>query len=264
MKKYTKGIVGLTCLGLLLGGVLLSSQGQADEEKVYIPERDVRSSIINAIQNTSEEIVENETPTLSQIESLDNELYIGGTPELRSLEGLNYAKNVKHLRMESMYGVSDYRPIGQMENLETFFVYPSHSMEETNKLSDINFVKNLTKLKSFTAMGFPVVDLTPFNELPNLEEVRISNSFPSNYTVSVDRSEKSTVIKNPVTYSSQFSQNFVQEITANADVTIDGNNLVIENINELSDAIDLTVHATAGSNGQYSYYLNYTIEINWY
>lgn len=264
MKKTIRGIVGLGCLGLLLGGLLISAQGKADEEKVYIPERDVRTAIINAIQRNEEEIVENETPTLSQIEELDNDLYIGGNPELRSLEGLNYATNVKHLRMESMYDVSDYRPVGQMENLETFFVYPSHSMEETNKLSDINFVKSLTKLKSFTAIGFPVLDLTPFNNLQQLEEIQISNYFPSNYTVSVDRNEKSVVIENPVVYSSQFSQNFVQNVSVNADVTIDNNNFLIENIDENSETLELTVHATAGSNGEYSYYLNYTIGINWY
>lgn len=241
-KKWVKtGAITLGMVASLLVGTKLSG---ADEKKVYIPDDEVRSTIVRELNGYSdpetggELVIENELPTVSQM----NQLETVSLSNVRTFEGLQYAKNAKELYFApAPEEVVDLKPIAKMESLERFFCY---AFNQTTTPFDISVFGGLKNLK-FLDFGYNVsiFDFSPLSNVKTLEGLRANGGglveFPPVY---VDKQSKSFKMKHPVTYSTQFDGGGREvESTAvadneiglgEADVVLKGDKLTVSNISE--------------------------------
>lgn len=161
--KFEK-LFGL-CLLLVCSFCWGVSEVSADESKVYIPCSDLRESVIQYSQIENNEIIENELPTIKQIQNVEGEIFAGC---FGSLEGVQYAKNASKLNC-SGFGVMDFRPITGMTNLEEFYSYAAGIDELPDAILDIRPFGKLKKIKSLQFGAADIQDLTVLDELPNIE-----------------------------------------------------------------------------------------------
>lgn len=268
--KIRKLFFSVLVVGFVVGGISFN-QGMADEKRVFIPDEETRERIITEITANGGEVVENETPTVSQMESI-TELNLDGGNRIelgdgtRSIEGIDYAKNVKTIRLSDMVNLKDYRPLGEMTNLESLYIFHGADSEEFLREKEIGFVENLASLKVFSG-DYPVLDLTPFNNLDHLNRLYIMTNIRSSTKLSVSGETKSVTIANPVTYSKQFSKNFEQEIydANNSDVLVSGENITISNIPEGVEELELLINASSNSEDGYNLYnLRLILDVVWY
>lgn len=258
-------LLGIGAIALIVGGALLSGQGQANEQKVFIPGSDVRREVLRYFEeNTGEEIV-GELPTVSQMEEIVGDFSVSGSNSERSLEGLQYLKNVDTMILEGLPELVDYRPIGEMTNLEYLQMSYSGGGDYVVGNSSLSFVENLSKLKTFVGSQNVSLDLTPLSGLKNLERISLNGTMTSDSKLPISRSNRAVAIGNPITYSAQFEDNFNEEISvSDGDLTVSGDNIFVTNIPEEVDTLEFYFNTRAGANQEFEYNVQYNVELNWY
>lgn len=102
--------------------------------------------------------------TASDLEQLKE--LTGNNMGIKSLEGLEYAKNLTRLSLVRNQ-ISDLSPIRNLSSLTSLNM-------EANPISDISPVSNLTRLIMISFMATPVSDLVPLSQLNHLEFVNFS------------------------------------------------------------------------------------------
>lgn len=281
MKKSHKLLIGVGLVSLFSLGILVGKHGDADERKIYIPSAGIREKLVMEIGDAEENnLVENELPTslqLSQIEKdhmiIQNKQNDAGTnyEKVFSLDGLQEVKNTKGISLLMFNNVIDYRPLGEMTNLEHIQLYldTSNSDSAVNKPVDVSFVEKLKKLRIFDGGGLPVLDLTPFNTLDNIEKVFMSGTVEGGAPIAVSKKNKSTIVANPVTYSKQFDHAILKVGAYDLDgnevpVTVSGDNFFVSGINEETNALTFEIEKTDPENNYISHTLRYTCPISWY
>lgn len=254
---------------------MVGTNMSANEKKVYIPDEYLREDILEQAkwnpETGEEEIIEDGLPTISQMERV-SDLRSFSSGRIRSLEGLQYAGNVKSLYYSPYEDhVVDFRPISEMENLESFFCY---SFNDTQKTAlDISPFSKMKSLK-YLHLGYAkVFDFSPLSESDSLEQVSIVEStmmeFPEMY---VDRTTRKLVMSHPVTYSTQFDGR--REVEANlvntqgeqigeADITVDGKKIMINDIDEGSVKIEFSFLAKS-QDGNFEAESSCVVPIIWY
>lgn len=269
MKKWVKVCSILAIGGIIGSGLFFTANGSADEEKAYIPDSKVRETLISFIENSEEgALVENELPTISQLEKLDSYINVHGD-QIRSLEGMEHLKNVKELQAVQLTNVMDYRPIGGMTSLEWLNLYqPSSNLEGINETS-LSFVKELKQLKAFQAANFNTFDLTPFNELEHLTTISISgNEYRTDIPQMISKTTRQVEIINPVRLSKQFDGAQI-EVEAydgqrQLDPSYENGVIVVPDIDIQSTTIEIRVSANnSSSTGEYVYSTMFTIPLRW-
>ncbi|MBP1046488.1 hypothetical protein I6N96_09340 [Enterococcus sp. BWM-S5] len=274
MKKSVK--VSLSFLAVstaIVASFVLGQRTTADEKKVYIPDESIRASVIGQAgwnpETGEEEVIENELPTVSQMERVES-LQFGG---VRSLEGIQYAKNVRYLSYSlPANDVVDFRPLAEMENLETLSIHASS--EEGDKVLDISAFSELKNLKRLD-LGYyvQVLDFSPLSELENLEKILVTGTggveLPTMY---VSRASRELIMSHPVTYSTQLDgEQSVQaygldssgEYGDTVEVHLDGNRVTASNLDESIARIEFSfnVFSTDGMSGAQT---NCSVPIIWY
>ncbi|WP_348921819.1 hypothetical protein [Enterococcus rotai] len=248
-KKWVKtGAITLGMVASLLVGTKLSG---ADEKKVYIPDDEVRSTIVRELNGysdpeTGEELViENELPTVRQMNQLENLSFYN----VSSFEGLQHAKNAKRLYYAPEDNeVIDFRPIAKMEKLEEFFCY---SFNQTTTPFDISAFGELKHLNSLNfGYNVSIFDFSPLSNVKTLKSLHAYGGgmveFPAVY---VDQTTKSFKMKHPVKYSTQFdggnkeieAMEFAgnEEALGNVDVLLKEDKVIVSNISKDAAKIHL-------------------------
>ncbi|MCB5951618.1 hypothetical protein LI951_06030 [Enterococcus sp. BWT-B8] len=277
MKKSVKTVL-LSLLGgaaILALGLILGQSTTANERKVYIPDDNLRSEIVEQVkwnpETGEEEPVENELPTVSQMERLEQL----SASNVSSLEGLQFAKNVTSLSYTAstdLY-VVDFRPISGMDSLEQFFCYSFEPGRSTPvDITPFGELKNLKTLH----LGYygSVFDFSPLSDLENLERVTAVGygrvEFPAVY---VDRTTKTFNMRHPVTYSTQFDGTCGVEATlweadeeagaiGEAQLTLEDQKITISNIEEETTTIQFTFSASS-QDGNFDAVTNCVVPIIW-
>lgn len=266
--KMKSKLLGVGITVLMLGGGFLAAQGQANETKVYIPGSDVRREVARYYEeNTGEELTE-ELPTVSQMEAIEGEFSISGSnsgyPE-RSLEGLQYLKNVDTMILEGLPDLIDYRPIGEMTGLKYLQMSYSGGSDYVVGNSDLSFVENLNELRVFVGSQNVSLDMTPLSGLEKLEKINLGGTLTSDSKLPISRDVKTVSIGNPIAYSTQFENNFNENISvSDGDATVSGENIFVADIPEGTEALEFYFNASAGENQEFVYNLQYIVELNWY
>ncbi|WP_086314241.1 hypothetical protein A5821_001843 [Enterococcus sp. 7F3_DIV0205] len=269
MKKWVKIFSVLTIVGMVLGGLFYTTNGNANEESAYIPDPIVRETLIKAIEASEENlVVENELPTISQLEKVNSYVNVHGE-QIRSLEGMEYLKNVKELQAVQLTNVMDYRPIGGMTSLEWINLYqPSANLEGINETS-LSFVKNLKNLQGFHAANFNTFDLTPFNELDNVTLISVmGDEYRTDIPQIISKSERKVNIVNPVKLSKQFEGALI-EVEASDEQrelapSYKNEIITIPDVNLESSSVTVRINANKNTSvGEYNYSISFNIPLKW-
>lgn len=274
MKKSHKLLIGVGLVSLFSLGILAGKYGQADEKKVYIPSAGIREQVIKEISNGEENnIVENELPTSTQLGQIKENhiIFSNQYEESTSLEGLQGIKDTKGISLLMFNNVIDYRPLGGMTNLQHIQLYfdPNAGDSAIRKPIDISFVTKLKKLRIFEGAGLSVLDLTPFNELDNIEQLYMSGEVNGGAPIAVSKKNRSAIIGNPVTYSKQFDSAALSVKAYNVEgeevpVTVSGNNFFVSNIQSETNSLTFEIEKTNPNNRYISHSIRYTAPLNWY
>ncbi|MHC5217611.1 hypothetical protein ACYSNR_13775 [Enterococcus sp. LJL128] len=214
--------IGLVAVGLLG----LANLSNADEKKVYIPNSYVREYLLQGAGLHPED-VENQLPTVSQLESIPDEMLLlmigseeGAVSE--SLEGLDYVKNVNKIHLNGGGGVIDFRPLrGAKNSVEEIDHYSSGSDGVAhNNAVDLSFLDGFTKLKKFH-MVMNVTDLSVFDSIPTIERIILDNESEDRTVTSgvlgVSRNNRALVMANPIIYSTHFANQPNAQLTIKTD-----------------------------------------------
>ncbi|PID82555.1 MAG: hypothetical protein CSB16_00260 [Clostridiales bacterium] len=132
--------------------------------------------------------------TISDLDDLTGKLdtyeYPGWDLGILSLEGLQYAENIKGLHIP-WNKVSDLTPISDLTKLESLNIRENNIDDLTpisglinltdlhigrNRISDISVLSNLEKLENLTFYDNEVSDLSPLSDLTNLEYLGFSEN----------------------------------------------------------------------------------------
>lgn len=256
MKGFSKvALLVAVLIGCSVLGVKLSV---ANEKKVYIFDETLRELIIREISSKTGEMIENELPTIKQME----EVKVVNFFDSPSIEGIQYAKNATDLvfagekNKETNRSVTDLRPIGELTNLEFLQCYSYVPESELDFLEqDISYMSNLKKLKSLDLYDFPVIDITPLSELKNLERFDITHGdFPMKVdSVAVSKIDRTCILEQPVKYSTQLDGGTQtvkcvdreQRELSDLEVKVDGKKLTIEDIPDDLEQIFLLFNASS-------------------
>ncbi|MBL1224877.1 hypothetical protein [Enterococcus sp. BWR-S5] len=274
MNKSLKLSLGIfSVITVAAAGFILGQQSIADEKKVYIADDNLRAEIVEQVkwnpETGEEEPIESELPTVAQMERLE-QFNVG---ETQSLEGLQYAKNIKDLSFSmQLSDVVDFRPIGKIDSLEYFYGYASE--EEGDEIVDISAFSELKNLK-YLSLGYyiQVFDFSALSNLESLETVQVTGAgmveLPEVY---VSRASREIVMRHPVTYATQFDGERsaigmqvdaagepIGEVTA----VLDGNKMTITAIDEATERIEFSFTASS-ENGGFGAQSNGAIPIIWY
>lgn len=252
----------------------VSAIAEENEESVYIPDRSIRMELINLIENEGG-TVENQLPTVSQLENIESDLNIGGDT-VRSLEGMQYLKKIKQLQAVQLIYVTDYRPLSGMTSLESINLYQASLPEgEIIKEKSLSFVEGMTNLRAFHAMTFHTFDLTPFNELDNLKTINLSGfssegyEFKTSTPLIVSATSRKASLKNPVQFSKQFEGAEIMMYPEDErgewpGYTYENGVLSIENIDPAASQLAISISAVKEiSDGMYHYHVRYYVPLTW-
>lgn len=256
------------CLLLVCSVGLIGSKAFADESKVYIPCGDLREAVIKSNWEENKEIIENELPTISQVQNTKGEVIAGG---LGSLEGAQYAKNVSKLNCSGI-GVLDFRPIAGMTNLEEFYSYGAAIDELPGTVLNITPFGKLKKIKSLQFGSADIQDLSVLDKLPNIETFYVTNGWGINLpTVYVDKHAKKFIMEHPVNYSSHFTVKTVNAESTSKDVSlspyISEGDVIIDNLDEAVTEIEFRFNGTSENGNNFSGFysdFNCLVPVKWY
>lgn len=274
MKGFSKvALLVVVLIGCSVLGVKLSV---ANEKKVYIFNDQLRKEMVNGVSWSTGETVENELPTVKQLEKVNGVSFFNAS----SIEGIQYAKNVTELVFagekdeETNRSVIDLRPIGELTNLEFLQCYSYVPESELDFLEqDISYISNLKKLRSLDLYDFPVIDITPLSELKNLERFDITHgAFPMKVdSVAVSKIDRTCILEQPVKYSTQLDGGTQtvkcvdreQRELSDLEVKVDGKKLTIEDIPDDMEQIFLLFYASSIDK---HFYVRFFVEVPifWY
>ena len=139
---------------------------------VSIPDPNLASAIRDALGVRSRN-------TIMQLDMLALKKLRATDVQITDLTGLEYAKNLKYLYLNSSQ-VSDFTPILELSNLLTLHLY--NSSRTRNPIDNINSVPELTQLWDLALSGYQFRDLTAFAGLPNLRYLRLFDNQISDVT----------------------------------------------------------------------------------
>lgn len=255
------------CLLLVCSVGLIGSKAFAEENRVYIPDYSIREGIIRYLELEGE-TVENQLPTITQLQNLDyDDLEIGSSSG--TLEGVQYMKNVKTLYS---YNIVDFRPVAGMTNLNKYYAYSSINNEKTDTVLDISPFGKLKKLQSLILGYGNVQDLTVLDKLPNIENFNVHGTgevvLP---TVYVDKNTKKFIMEHPMKYSKHFTKETIEVYPSDSECNlspyVEDGAVIIDNLDEKVTEIDLRFEATSENattaNGFYSIF-PCKVLIKWY
>lgn len=140
----------------------------SQSEIVNIPDENLRK-VINKQLGKGEitnEITKNEMETLISV-NIENLNFVS------SIEGLQYATNLKNLIIRESYSLYDLKPISELRKLETIFVSES-------QVTDIDPIAKIESLKEVWFYNTNISDIKAVSKLINLESLMIENSSVSN------------------------------------------------------------------------------------
>lgn len=107
------------------------------------------------------------------------------TRGMKSIKGLEYAKNLKKLKLNENE-ISDISPLKNLTKLEYLEI-------QRNRIVDINPLKNLTNLKFLKLYNNLIEDITPLSNLTNLTGLDL------HYNVTVEGNESHKIISKGIT-----------------------------------------------------------------
>lgn len=258
MKKKLFGL-GILLLGFIASGV----PAYASSDFVYIPDDNIRSNILDYIGLKNNDY---QLPTKSDMAKLSTDI-INFNPE-RSLEGLQYATNVENIGIQSQQTILDFRPIGDLEKLKSYYAYNSLGDDMSRTLD----IKPFSKLNSLESLYFGyanITDLTPLENLSNLKSFFSTGATITLPKEFISKENKTFIIESPVNYSSQFTNIAVQASSEEGDLNcelIDGA-VIIKNLNVDTREIHLTMQGESDSfnwSEGFSSTMNFTVPVSWY
>lgn len=263
MKKFVFGLCTI-----MLGFFFYPLSSEATENYAYLPDETIRANIVSSLHNLENPIlVTNELPTINDMLLLKD--MISGNPN-RSLEGIEYAKNIEELNINPTHAIYDYRPIAELKKLKSYYSYNSLGGDTgDNIVINIQPFSQLENLESLNLGAANVTDLTPLENMKNLKFYNSMGSgikLPKEY---ISKENKTFIIESPVKYSSQFTniavQAFSKEGYLNCEL-IDGA-VIIKNLNVDTQEIHLTMQGKSDSfnwSEGFSSTMNFTIPVSWY
>lgn len=277
-------IVKMLGVGLIAAGMLAGFSGKAeargytDDQRVYVPNYQLRGAIYESIINQGI-IGEDQIPTVDQVKLSDLEdvgISSSGETEIGGeLFGIQYLKKAKTFGGSFPHNIYDFRPVAGMESLETITL-GMNPIDERESNVDISFMTDLSELKNISCFEYNVLDLTPMNNLDNLEYINIGNphrfSFFKGTPQLISTDTKELKIVNPVTYSEQFegletrvmlTDEEGHELGDEGRVSVDGKIITISNVDEGSASIKMIIEKSNADNTTY-HRLQYNVPLEWY
>lgn len=128
------------------------------------------------------------TDKLRMIDSLPTPGFHIKNYKTKSLEGLEYCKNLKLLNL-ALESITDLNPLAELTDLESLDLNQNRTVEDispisnlinlktlilySNPIKDISVLSNLTKLTELWLLDTPISDINPLRNLSNLEVLYI-------------------------------------------------------------------------------------------
>lgn len=272
--KFKKIVLGSLMVLGVIGSIGVGKQVHAENNpsaKVYLSNDYFRETLTHHVESQLHETVENQLPSIDQLNRLEH-VNIGdfNDPVTASLTGLQHVKNAKSLGIHYGGQISDFRPLAGMTSLEslTFGLSINNQVDQFTK---IDFMSDMKQLKHvYFEAAF--TDLTPLNELDNLEGISLEygpEATAFNQLVSTE--SKEAVFANPVTYSKQFEGG---ELTVSCrdsewtDIPVqastDGKIITVSDIPEGTESIVVVIKKSSGESSNYRHELKYKLPLVWY
>ena len=142
------------------GSTFKTTTTTSNQTIVHISDTKLLQAIRDELKKTTGDITQIDMEKLTRL-SLEG--------DIKNLEGLEYAKNLKELRLTDT-DIKDLSPIQDLTNLEKFYVM-------STPISDLSALKNLTNLQELLIMGSFITDLTPIKNLTNLQLLALSSPY---------------------------------------------------------------------------------------
>ncbi|EOP79323.1 hypothetical protein IGM_06302 [Bacillus cereus HuB4-4] len=188
-----------------------------EKSKIQIPDQQLKNEILNQLTRLLGRQATNNDLVQSNLDLIQT-LWLKG--DIKSLEGLQYLRNMKELSLKYMDSVDSLSYLKHLNKLTHFGMVHTvvHDKKSLSVLNHLVYLKNI-----FIDHAGDVNELGDLDHLPNLESIHISSSFLDNnpgLTNSLqlkDLSLRDTEIQHYSHYS-QFTQ--LEE------VNLDGNHLI--------------------------------------
>lgn len=272
--KFKKIVLGSLMVLGVIGSIGVSQQVRAENNpaaQVYLSNDYFRETMTNQVESQLQETVENQLPSIDQLNRLEY-VDIGdfNDPITASLTGLQHAKNAKSLGIHYGGQITDFRPLAGMTSLENL-IFGLSVNDQVDQFTKIDFMSNMKQLKQ-VYFEVAVADLTPLNELDNLEGITLEygpEATAFNQLVSIE--SKEVVFANPVTYSKQFEGG---ELTVSCrdgewtDIPVqasaDGKIITVSDIPEGTEYITVSINKSNGELSNYRHELKYKLPLVWY
>ncbi len=130
------------------------------EQLVQIPDPNLKEAIVSQFDKVSNKISKDDMENLGSL--------VVPIRDIKSLEGLEYATNLRELHISSN-SITDLSPLSELTDLEYLDV-------KGNNITSIDSVKKLSGLRGIDASRNNIQDLSPLQELSYIEQIRVDHN----------------------------------------------------------------------------------------
>ena len=144
-------------------GATINYDWEEESPEVYFEDGVLEAAIAEELGVEGRPITEEDMAKLTELTA-----YGTDSESITSLEGLQYAENLRELKLISN-GISDLTPLSNLVNLEELTLWD-------NDVSDITPLENLRNLSYLDLDNNAIEDLTPLSDLKNLETLHLDDN----------------------------------------------------------------------------------------
>lgn len=147
---------------------ILSEIQSNESDIVSIPDKNFKTLLNNALgQPADSEIKKSDLETITILDTTRLMPQYAGDP-ITNIEGIEYCKNLEELGLNSNK-ISDLSPLSELTNL-------TYLSMQSNKITDLTPLANLVNLRNVDLEWNQISDITPLTNITNLSTLRLSNN----------------------------------------------------------------------------------------